>query len=513
MERRTFLRSVAAAAAAVSTPRVGTLAGMLTPPGYRAAVHVGQVPPDVLAVTGDGREVVIRGRDIAELARSLRGRVLLAGSEGYETARLVLNPSFDRHPALIAQVTGAADVRRAVDFARGNHGLLLAVKCGGHSFSGASTCDRGMMIDLSPFRAVQVDPTARRAWVTGGSLLGAVDHEAMDHGLATPLGTVSHTGVGGLVTGGGFGRLARRFGLSIDNLESVQVVTADGRLLRASAGENEDLFWGVRGGGGNFGVVTAFEFRLHPLERRVIAGRIRFPRSRARESLELYAEYAPTAPDEIQLDWGIALPPRGEEAVVGFDICFSGRASDLERALGPIRRLGTPMEDTLEEKDYVEVQRAGDITDPRAQAGYLKNGFVTRITPGLVTPIVEALEGHPERGTGVNFVQSGGAIGRVAPEATAFPQRDAEFMMLGGTGWAHGGDADPQEHIGYMRSFWGEHLEPHTHGFYTNDMPLEAVDADVARNYRDNLTRLVAVKNRYDPQNLFRLNANVQPSG
>jgi FAD/FMN-containing dehydrogenase len=514
MHRRTFLRSAAVAAAAASFPPTRLLAGVLSPvpKGFRSASGQAQVPPDVPAITGDGREIVLRGSDIADLARGLRGRVLLAGNDGYEAARLVLNPSFDRRPALIAQVTGVADIRRAVDFARDQGGVLLAVKCGGHSFSGASTCDRGMMIDLSPFRDVRVDPEARRAWVTGGSLLGAVDHEALDHGLATPLGTVSHTGVGGLVTGGGFGRLARRFGLSIDNLLSVQVVTADGRLLRASEEENADLFWGVRGGGGNFGIVTSFEFRLHPVNPSVVAGRITLPRAQARESLELYAEYAPRVPDELQLDWGMVFPPDGGEGMVGIEVCYSGPAGELERVLAPIRRLGTPLEDTLQEQDYVEVQRSGDTDDPRAQAGYLKNGFVTGITPELVTAIVEGLEGHPERGTGVNFVQSGGAISRVPAGATAFPQRDAQFMLLGGTGWAHGGSADPDEHMGYMRRFWTENVERHTHGFYTNDMPLEARDADVARNYRENLARLVAVKDRYDPRNLFRLNANVQPT-
>jgi hypothetical protein len=230
MLRRTFLRSALAAATVATLPR-GNLLAALYQPALRDV-------PDIPAVTGDGREVLLRGPDVAELAARLRGRLLLAGDEGYEDARQILNPTFDRRPALFAQVTGAADIRTAVDFARDSGGLLTAVKCGGHSFSGLSTCDWGLMIDLSPFRNVRVDPVARRAWVTGGSLLGHVDHETMAHGLVSTFGTVSHTGVGGLVTAGGFGRLGRRFGLSIDNLESVQVVTADGRLLRASAEEN-----------------------------------------------------------------------------------------------------------------------------------------------------------------------------------------------------------------------------------------------------------------------------------
>jgi FAD/FMN-containing dehydrogenase len=213
------------------------------------------------------------------MAARLRGRVLLANDEGYDEARRILNPTFDKRPALIVQPTGTADVRTAVEFAR-EHSLLLAVKCGGHSLSGQSTCDRGMQIDLSAFRGVRVDPAARLAWVAGGTLLGQVDHETAAHELVTPLGTVSHTGVGGLTLGGGFGRVARRFGLAIDNLMGVEVVTADARILRANANENSDLYWGVRGGGGNFGIVTSFEFRLHPMQRQVVGGRIAFPLAR-----------------------------------------------------------------------------------------------------------------------------------------------------------------------------------------------------------------------------------------
>lgn len=501
MQRRTFLRSALAAAAVAAIPQHRLLAALYQP--LRKDV------PDIPAVSGNGRELTLRGRDIAELGARLRGQLLLAGDDGYEDARQILNPSFDKRPALIARVTGAADVRTAVDFARDHGGLLLAVKCGGHSFSGASTCDRGMMIDLSPFRNVRVDPTARRAWVTGGSLLGHVDFETMAHGLVAPFGTVSHTGVGGLVTGGGFGRLARRFGLSADNVESVQVVTADGRLLRASAEENEDLYWGVRGGGGNFGVVTSFEFRLHPMERQVIGGRIEFPIARARDALALYAEYGPEAPDELYFDCSVTLPPGGQEGTVGFSVCYSGPANEAERALAPIRGLGTPVADSIAAIDYVALQRSGDIDDPRATGIYLKSGFLTRIPSALIDTVVDRLEGHPERLTRIAFQQGGGAIGRVAPLATAFSQRDAQYNILGIIGWRHGIDAS--EHMGYMRTFWKD-VEPHTHGFYTADLVPDVTQEEIRANYRENHARLVAVKNRYDPTNLFRLNANVKPT-
>ena len=501
MKRRTFIRSTFAAAAATTIPTGQSLAALFQ--------EAPQVPPDVTAITGDGKEVTLSGRAIADVSARLRGRVLLAGDDVYEQARQILNPSFEKHPALIAQVTGAADVRAAVDFARENDGLLLAVKCGGHSASGKSTCDGGMMIDLSPFRNVRVDPFARSAQVTGGSLLGHLDHESMAYDLVTPMGTVSHTGVGGLVTGGGFGRVARRFGLSVDNLLSVDVVTADGQLRHASAEENADLFWGVRGGGGNFGIVTSFEFRLHAMPRQLLGGDLLFPMSRARDVLTLFGDYGPVAPDDLQLDLVMLQPPGGPPGMVGFGVCYSGPPSRADRALAPVRRLGTPVVDGVTGMDYVALQRAHDSDDPRAVAQYLKSGFVAEIPADLVTAIVEGFEGHPQRHTQLVFQQSGGAIGRVAPGATAFPQRDAQANMLASVGWPHG--SDPSGHIAWCRQFWTE-LEPFTHGFYSNDGDPDATVQAVASNFRQNLERLVAVKNRYDPSNLFRLNANVEPT-
>lgn len=503
MKRRTFLRSSLAAAAvtAVTAPRPRSLAGL-----YQEAP---QVPPDVKALTGDGAEITLRGSEIADFRGALKGRLLLAGDEGYDEARRLLNPSFDKHPALIAQVTGVADIRTAVDFAR-DHELLLAVKCGGHSASGKSSCDGGMEIDLSPFRDVRVDPAARKAWVSGGSLLGQVDHEAMAFGLVTTMGTVSHTGAGGLVTGGGFGRLGRRFGLSIDNLTSVDIVTADGQFRRASEEENPDLFWGVRGGGGNFGIVTSFEFRLHPMQRQVIFGPMVFPIARARDVLALYAEYAPEAPDTLDMSFFVSHPPGGQNPGAGISVCYSGPENEADGVLAPIRKLGNPLFDGFQAMDYVAVQRSGDIDDPRARAGYLKSGFINEMPEGLISAIVEGLEGHPDRTTAVFFQQSGGAISRVANDATAFSHRDAMGNLLSAVDWAHGW-RDPTEHIAWERRFWST-LEPFTEGFYTNDLEVEETAAGVNANFRENYRRLVEIKNRYDPGNLFRLNANIQPT-
>ena len=499
MRRRTFLRSTIAAAVATSIPGRRSLAALYWP--------VAQVPPDVDAITGDGREVTLKGKAVQELAASLKGRLLLADDAGYDDARRVLNASIDKHPALIVQATGAADVASAVDFARENS-LLVAVKCGGHSPSGKSTCDRGMIIDLSPFQGVRVDPADRRARVAGGTLLGLLDHEAMSYGLVTPMGTVSHTGVSGLTLGGGFGRVARRFGLALDNVTAVDVVAADGKLYRASKDENEDLYWGVRGGGGNFGVVTSFEFQLHPMQRQVVGGRIMFPIAKARDVLQLYADYSPEAPDELYLDFAMMYPPGGADGMAGFSVCYSGPESGAERALAPIRRLGTPAMDGLAAMDYVALQRSGDIDDPRATGSYLKGGFVTEIAPDLATAIVENFEPHPARSTILFFQHGGGAIGRVAPDATSFSQRNVLCNMLMVVGWNAGDDSTV--HVDWIRKSWAE-LEPFTQGFYTNEVGQETAE-EIDANYRQNHARLVRVKNRYDPTNLFRLNANVQPT-
>jgi len=496
MKRRDFLNS-SLLAAAVSVPGIQA--------AY-AVVGTAEVA-DLAAVTGDGREITLRGADIRDLAAKMRGQLLIAGDDGYDKARLVLNPSFDKHPALIAQPTGAADVQAAVSFARANN-LLVAVKCGGHSASGQSTCDKGMMIDLSRFRGVRVDPKGRRAWVDGGTLLGEVDHETMAHGLVAPLGTVSHTGVGGLTTGGGFGRLARRFGMSIDNLESVDVVTADGQLRHADASENQDLFWGVRGGGGNFGIVTNFEFRLQPMQREVIAGSLNFPIARARDVLGMYSEYVATAPDELYLDPALILPARSAPGVISLDICYSGPPEKAEAALAPIRKLGKPDRDTVKSQAYVDAQRSGDTGEARVIGSYLKGGFVSKITGQLVSSIVDGIQGDPNRTTVLFFQHCGGAASRQAEHATAFAQRDSVANMMAVAAWRQG-TVDPAEHIQASRKYWST-LEPFTRGFYTNDLPREVTSKDINANYRGNYPRLAALKKKYDPTNLFRLNANIQ---
>jgi FAD/FMN-containing dehydrogenase len=498
MKRREFVTS-SLLAAAVGLPAFRTV---------YATAGASQIP-DVQAVTGDGRDVTLRGVQIRDLAAGLSGKLLLAGDAGYDDARRILNPSFDKRPALIVQPATVADVQSAVKFARA-HDLLVAVKCGGHSHSGQSTCDRGMQIDLANLREVRLDAAARRVHVAGGSLLGAVDQACMAQGLVTPLGTVSHTGVGGLTLGGGFGRLARRYGMSIDNLASVDVVTADGKLVRASEKDNPELFWGVRGGGGNFGVVTRFEFKAHPMQRQVIAGSLRFPIARARDVLTLYGDYAVSAPDELYFDPVMMLPPGGAPGVIAVEVCYSGPQADAERVLAPLRKLGTPDADTIQARDYIEVQRMNDQADARGLGTYLKGGFIPQLSGELASAIVDNFQGDPGRMTLLFFQHCAGATSRVPENATAFAHRYALANMMTVAGWPFG-KVDPAPHIEATRKYWA-HLEPHSRGFYVNDMAREATAKDINANYRGNYERLVALKKKYDPTNLFRLNPNVTPT-
>jgi hypothetical protein len=450
MNRRDFFRSSLAAAIATSLA------------GRSALAAVVPVATDLEAVTGSGARVTLARSAVEELRDSLRGALLLPGQPGYDEARRVLNGSIDKHPALVVRPSGPADVRTAVDFAR-THGLLLAVKCGGHSYAGKSTCDGGLQIDLSHFRGARIDPAERIAYVAGGSLLGDLDHEAMSLGLVTTAGTVSHTGVGGLTLGGGFGRLARRYGLALDNLRGVDIVTADGRLLHASDQENPDLFWGVRGGGGNFGVVTGFEFRLHPMQRQVIGGDLVFPIARARELLDFYSTYSLEAPDEMYCDAVMHTPAGGKDGVFILSTCYSGAPADADRVLAPLRKLGKPLADTIGPVDYVKLQRSSDITDPRNRGEYLKSGFINGFPAQLVATLFDGFQADPGRGTTVFFQHSGGAIGRVAADATAFPHRRSRLNMFSVVTWDVERDGAP--HVAYIKDYWSK-LQRFTDGYY-----------------------------------------------
>jgi len=498
MQRRQFCRTALASVLGAALPVNRLIAAA------HEVVSTAEAP--IAAVTGAGTPIELERSAVNELGQHIAGRLLTASDDGYETARQILNPAIDKHPALIAQCTGAADVRYAIDFAR-EHELLVAVKCGGHSYGGKSTCDDGIMIDLSPLRGVQVDPVARTARVAGGSLLGQLDHEAMAYGLVTTAGTVSHTGVGGLTLGGGFGRLARRFGLALDNVRAVEVITSDGQFRRASPEDHPDLFWALRGGGGNFGVATAFEFQLHPMQRQVVGGELLFPLDRARDLLEFYADYSANAPDDVYTDYAMISPAGGVDGFVMIHVCYSGPGNRADAVLEPLRKLGEPMSDSIRGIDYVALQKSWDQTDPRAMGEYLKSGFTTNINLRLIDTILDGFEADPGRTSQVFFQQSGGEISRVAADETAFAHRYAEHSLFSTVAWPAGAEGDA--HVRWLRNYW-KTIEPFTKGFYTNETSDESQET-VNSNYQGNYARLAQIKGRFDPGNLFRLNANVLP--
>ncbi len=499
MKRRQFIQSSVAAATAVALPGSQAFAAAMS--------AMTEVAGDVFAVTGDGTQITLEQSAIKELSDRLLGRLLLSGYEGYDAARRVLNPTIDKFPALIVQPSGAADIMSAVRFAR-ERNMLVAVKCGGHSFAGKSTCEGGMQIDLSSFRNARVDAESKTAHVSGGSLLAALDHESMAQGLVTTAGTVSHTGVGGLTLGGGFGRLARRFGLALDNVSAVDIVTADGMLIHADANEHPDLYWGVRGGGGNFGVVTSFEFRLHPMQRTVIGGDVVFPLKDLPGVLRVYADYAPVAPDDLYLDFVVSSSIGTKEGVCILHACYSGPEDQADSVLAPIYKAGTPVNDGIKAIDYVAIQRSWDNTDPRTTGSYLKSGFVDAIPDTLVSTISQNFKTFNERGTTMFFQHSGGAIGRVPTDATAFAHRKSVANMFAVVEWPLAESRD--SHVGYIKEYWKD-FEPFTDGWYTNEVDDHSVKS-VNKNYQGNYERLLSVKNQYDPTNLFRLNANVKPT-
>ena len=459
---------------------------------------------DVAAKSLDGADLTLPGSSVEAFAASLRGELLTPGSADYDARRRVWNGLFDRKPALIACCTGASDVRRAVDFAR-EHRLLTAVRAGGHSFSGKSTCEGGLVIDLQSMRGVRVDPESRRAYLEAGSLLGQLDHECAAFGLATTAGVVSHTGAAGLTLGGGFGRLGRRFGLACDNVDSFDVITADGHFLRASGDENSDLFWGLRGGGGNFGVVTAIEYRVHPMNPVILGGYLGWPIGQAREVMRYYRDISPTAPDVLQLE--IGLVPGKDGPIASMEVCWTGDHAEGEAWLKPLRAFGKPNYDNIAPIPYVEMQTYSDEGLAFGQYYYAKNGFLRQLTDDGIDVMLDVFKRDP--GLFVLFLDPcDGAYRRVAPDATAFPNRDAMYWMGLLASWKTRDGVDDK--IAKIRSAWKE-LAPLTSGFYTNiadaDEPLTAY----RENFGANLERLMTLKAKYDPMNLFRLNANVPP--
>jgi hypothetical protein len=494
MKRRTFIECAAATVAATALPINRLLAAT--------------VPGDLPARTLTGGETVIPRSAVEDFIASLRGDALLANDAGYDAARRIWNGAFDRRPAIIARCAGAADVSRSVNFARA-HSLLVAVRGGGHSISGQSACDGGLMIDLSPMRSVRVDPLARRAFVGAGSLLGDLDRESAAFGLVTTAGTVSHTGAAGLTLGGGQGRLHRLHGLACDNLRAADVITADGQFLRANEQENRDLFWALRGGGGNFGVVTSFEYELHPFSGTILGGEIVYPLEQARDALRFYADYTRSIPDELYLTIA-AMHPSGGKPVVSVEACYAGELREGERVIAPLRRFGKPAADKIAPMPYLKIQSGGDEAFAPGRLYYIKSGFVQKIDEALFDVIRRAPPVAPGLTVATLIQQFGGAMSRVPADATAYPGRNAAYEVLMFGAWTD--RVATSGSLAALRSYWAK-LAPFTKGFYINTA-AEADDQERMRaNFGDNYDRLVKIKTQYDPSNLFRLNPNIKPLG
>ncbi len=465
----------------------------------------------------DGRMTTLPPETIDALRSLPRGTLNLPGEPGYETARAIWNAMIDRRPAAIVRATGAADVIRAVDVAR-ERGLLLAVRGGGHNIAGNAVCDGGLMIDLSPMKSVRIDPTGRTARVEPGVTLGEFDREAQCFGLATPLGINSTTGVAGLTLGGGFGWLSRKHGLSIDNLLSADVVTADGRLVRASDRENPDLFWALRGGGGNFGVVTSFEFRLHPVGPEVLSGLIIHPLAQAKELFAGYRRMAAAAPEELTC-WVVLrkapplpfLPPEvhGTEVMV-LALCYAGDTEKGKQAVAPLRSLGKPLADVVGPHPFAGWQAAFDPLLAPGARNYWKSHDFVELSDAAIGILIDYAGRLPSPDCEIFLGQLGGAINRVPAQATAYPHRNVEFVMNVHGRWSETSQDPPC--IAWTRELF-QAMSPHaTGGVYVNFMPEDEAQRVRVGAYGANYERLAKLKATYDPGNLFRHNQNIPPA-
>ena len=452
---------------------------------------------------------------LRELTSAFRGELVQPGDAGYDEHRKVWNGSIDRHPALIARCAGTEDVIGAIRFAR-QTGLPLAVRGGGHSFPGLSVCDGGVVVDMGALTDVKVDPDARTATAQAGVLLGQLDTATQAHGLAVPAGIVTHTGLAGLTLGGGIGWLMRKFGLTIDQLRSVEMVTADGEVVRASDDENADLFWGVRGGGGNFGVVTEFEFNLNPLGPQVLAGPIFWLIEDSPKVLRFYRDWIAEAPDELMtivihrkappLDF-VPAELHGK-LVVAIVSCYAGPIEDGERVLKPLKEFGSPVLDLCQPKPYLEHQAMFDPSFPHGRWYYMRACDVTELTDEVIDITVDHAMRIKSPLTTFPIWQMGGAVGRVADDDSAFTSRGAghTFNLTSMTEGPEGFEEERQ----WTRDFWSA-LEPHHMGVYVNFL-MEEGEERVREAYGPaKYDRLKALKRKYDPENVFRLNQNVPP--
>lgn len=447
------------------------------------------------------------GNDLRLLAPVLAGQIIVPEDAEYETARHVWNGMIDRRPRAIVRCGSDADVVATLQFAT-SHGLLLAVRGGGHNVAGNAVCDDGLVVDLSRMKEIHVDPTRRRARAGGGVVWGEFDAATQHYGLATTGGLVSTTGIAGFTLGGGLGYLMRSYGLACDNLVSADIVTPAGEHLRASSDTNEDLFWAVRGGGGNFGVVTAFEFRLHEVGPLLLAGTVGYPLAQARDVLRFYREWTQTVPENLTVYAGLRTANDGTP-MVGVRSIYHGSPEAGATVLEPLRRFGAPTVNDIRLRSYLEVQRLVDPQFPPGRLNYWKANFLDALSDDLIEIVVDAFMRVPSRHSGIAFEQMGGAMARVGETDTAFSHRSATFSLLLLGGWDD--PAATASNVAWVRELWERTLPLSSAGVYVNYLGNEG-DERVRDAFGVNYPRLVELKRKYDPQNVFRLNQNIRPS-
>jgi len=463
---------------------------------------------DLRVTTPTGGDSVLNEATVEEFKKSLRGRLLLPSDSGYDQAREVWNGNIDRRPALIARCAGVADVIDSVNFAR-DHNLLVSVRGGGHNVAGLAVCNGGLMIDLSQMKSVLVDPVKHAARAEPGVTWGEFDHETQAFGLATTGGIVNDTGIAGLTLGGGLGWLAGKYGATCDNLLSADVVTADGKFLRASATENSDLYWGLRGGSGNFGVVTSFEYRLHSVGQ-MLAGLVLHPKDKASEVFRFYRDFLAKAPDELMAASAILTLPDGVP-VAAIAVCYSGSIAEGERVIGPLRTFGPPIADTIGPVSYRQVQSMLDASVfPWGSQNYWKTGFINELSDEAIDTVVAHSQEIPSPRSIVLFFPVHGAAARTGRDETAFAHRQPSHQLGIYSLWLDPAESDTN--IQWTREFWNAVRPFYSGGVYVNELSYDEVQDRIRDAYGKNYDRLVELKNKYDPTNLFRLNQNIQPT-
>ena len=466
------------------------------------ALGTGEIP----AISRTGAQITLPASAVKKFRLSLKGALLDSASPAFEAARHIWNGAFDRHPALIARCSNAADIQKSVEFAR-THDLLVAVRGGGHSLPGYSVCEGGLMIDLQPMQQVQVDVAKRIVHAQPGTLLGGMDRATAKFKLAVPAGTVSHTGIAGLTLGGGIGRLSRAYGLSVDNLLAADVVTTDGKLLRASASENPDLFWAIRGGGGNFGIVSSFEYRAHVLGERVMGGDLIYPFEMARDVLSYLTEHVAEISKDLWVDPILETGMNGDRQLV-VTLCHCGDLAQAERDIAPLRAAFKARKDEVAPRTFVDLQSAFDPKSPPGRAYYMTGGVGMAPPQKLIDHVLDRMQQPGSEMGKFNFtLYGGGVVSDVAPGATAYFYREATHNFVVRGSWDDQQFAE--QRMAWARATWAG-VAPFTKGFYSNLAPQAKAPPGAA--FGGNFARLQALKKQYDPTNLFHMNQNIEPA-